>query len=192
MNERPLTEEMREAVMAPLVRPAFFYFADFPTGAVRLWSGLGSIEWQGETWVGCGDLLAIEEVTETTDSAQHGLRARFSGIPSSVFSPVMMGDYVGRDAKFWLAAFDENGALISEPYLLFSGEMDSDTINDDGSSCVITITIQSDLSDHLKARIGRYTHEDQQTRYPDSGDRGFEFVAALQTANIEWGRPTTA
>lgn len=192
MNERDLTDEMKAAVAAPIVRPAFFYYADFPDGILRMWSGVGNIEWDGETWLGCGNLLSIEEVTETTDSAQHGLRARFSGIPSEIVDPVLIKGYVGREAKFWLVAFDENDAVISEPYLMFSGKMDSDSIIDDGSTVTVTIEIQGELSDHLKARVSRYTHEDQQTRYPDAGDEGFEFVAALQTANIEWGRPTTA
>lgn len=178
---------MREAVTAPVVRPVLFVYADFPDATVRFWSGLGVIEWDGQTWYGAGSMLAIEDITETTDSAQNGLSAKLSGIPSSIFTSVSLGNYQNRAAAVWLGAMDEQAQLMMEPINFFRGVLDSDQIEDDGTNVVITISAESRLSDHLRARVFRYSHEDQQTLYPSANDLGLEFVAALQDAEIKWG-----
>jgi len=66
--------------------------------------------------------------------------------------------------------------------------MDHDTVSDDGQEVSVTIQLESPLSDQRKARAFRYTHEDQQTLYPTAGDKGLEFVAALQNIQIRWGQ----
>ncbi len=183
-----MSPEMRAAVVAPVVRPILFVYASFPDVEFRVWSGLGGLEWDGHLWVGAGSLLALEDITESTDSAQKGLAARLSGLPSDVYDATTLGNYQGRPAKVWLAALDENYRLIMEPYMWFSGVMDSDRLEDNGQTASMTIFAESRLSDHLRARVFRYSHEDQQTLFPSADDRGLEFVAVLQDSQLNWGK----
>lgn len=185
--ERPLHAAVKTAMAADTVYPALLFYADFPGGAVRMWTGIGPLAVMGETWTGLGDLIGVEDVTESTDSAAQSLAVRLSGIPSTVFNPVMLGNYQNRRAEVWLCAMTADGAVIGDPYLLFSGLMDSDSIRDTGTEVSVTITVESAMSDQLKPRVFRYTHEDQQTLYPAANDKGFEFVAALQNVELRWG-----
>lgn len=188
-EERNMSEEMRAAAVADVVRPILFFYADFPDGIARLWSGLGTIEWDGGTWLGFGSMIAISDIAESTDSAQKGVSVRFSGAPSDLFDRTTLGDYQNRPAKIWLGALDAEMAPVMEPFLFFSGVLDSDSVEDDGKTVTITIFAESRLSDHLKAKVFRYSHEDQQTLYPADDDKGLEFVAALQDSQLNWGKP---
>jgi len=188
MDERNMSAEMRAAVTADVVRPVLFIYASFPDVEFRIWSGLGALEWEGETWLGPGSLLAIEDITESTDSAQKGFSAKLSGVPSEIFNATSLGNYQNRPAKIWLGALNAAMELVMEPYLFFSGVLDSDSVVDDGSLVSITIFAESRLSDHLHSKVFRYSHEDQQTLYPSDGDKGLEFVAALQDAQLNWGQ----
>lgn len=188
MSERNLSPAVRAAVIAPTVRPALFFYASFPDVEFRIWSGLGSILWEEEVWAGAGSLVAVEDISESIDSGQKGVSVRLSGVPSEIFDAASLGDYQNRPVKIWLAVFDlEAFNMIADPYLFFSGVLDSDSVEDNGVSVIITMFAESQLSDHLRARVFRYSHEDQQTLYPAAGDRGLEFVAALQDVQLKWG-----
>jgi len=186
-TERDINALTKTALNENLVRPAILCYADFPDGAIRIWSGFGTLFADGYDWLGLGDLISIEDITETTDSAQNGMAVRLSGIPSALFSAIMLGNYQNREASVSLIVFDATGSVIGSPISLFRGLMDSDTVKDSGNEVSVTINLESALSDQLRPRIYRYTHEDQQTRYPTAGDKGLEFVAALQNLQLRWG-----
>ncbi len=185
--ERELPEGVKEALGENLVRLAILAYADFPAGEVRIWTGIGSLHAEGAEWTGVGGLLAIEDITETTDSAQNGMAVRLAGIPSEIFSAITLGNYQNRKAEISLLVFDGDYDPIGSPVVLFRGLMDSDTVKDTGSEVSVTINIESAMSDQLRPRIFRYTHEDQRTRYPDTTDKGLEYVAALQNLQLRWG-----
>jgi len=48
----------------------------------------------------------------------------------------------------------------------------------------IELKIESKMVDLRKPRIRRYTHADQQSRFPT--DKIFEFVDRIQTESLEW------
>ena len=188
MSERDIHADVKTALGENLVRPALLVYADFPDGPVRMWTGIGTLYAEGESWVGVGHLLAVEDITETTDSAQNGMAVRLSGIPSEIFSAITLGNYQNRRAEVMMIVFDRDYDAIGEPVMLFRGLMDSDSVKDTGQEVAVTISLESSMSDQLRPRVFRYTHEDQQTRYPDAGDKGLEFVAALQSLSLKWGQ----
>ena len=177
------------AIQQNVVRPALLCYANFPDGEIRIWSGFGTLYAAGQEWLGLGSMIAIEDITETADTAQNGMSVKLAGIPSDLFSAVILGNYQNRRAEVSLVVFDADGEIIGEPVTLFRGLMDSDTVRDTGREVSVTIHLESALSDQLRPRIFRYTHEDQQTKYPAAGDKGLEFVAALQNLQLKWGTP---
>ena len=42
------------ALSQPIIRPAFLVQAGFTSGPVYLWTGRGSLTWNGQTWLGTG------------------------------------------------------------------------------------------------------------------------------------------
>ena len=188
MSERDLSPGLKEEIAKPKLSPLLLLSADFEDGPVRVWTGIGEIEWNGETWQGLGSLLQIDPVQEQVDGSAQGLKLQLSGLDATFFSPVMLGDYQGRRGEIYFGAIREDGSVIEEPYLLFAGILDSDETEDDGTNAVLNLNVESRLADLLRKREFRYTHQDQQALHPGANDDGLKFVPALQNLGLQWGR----
>jgi hypothetical protein len=75
---------------------------------------------------------------------------------------------------------------VSDVVEVFSGYMNTMTIEDSGETSNISLTVESKLIELNRARVRRYTHESHQARHPD--DTFFSFVADLQDKSVVWGR----
>ena len=63
--------------------------------------------------------------------------------------------------------------------------MDVMTIEDAGDTANISLSAESRLIDLERARVRRYTNNDQQNQF--AGDTSLRFVADLQDKEIAWG-----
>lgn len=169
-----------------VARPALLIELQFLAETVRVWSGVGPLAWQGATWLGVGTLGRVSSVEETLELKAAGASFQLSGVPSELLSHVMGEPIQRRLVSMWLAFFDEDWGLVPDPVLLFRGRMDTVEIHDGGPTATITLFAEVRLRDLERARVRRYTDQDQQAEYP--GDLGFAFVTALQETNILWGR----
>jgi len=158
----------------------------FDGGNFVAWTGYGNITFFGTTFVGSGDFLNVSQISETADIQANGINITLSGIPSDLISSALNETYQGRPAKLYLGLLDANGAVVSDPYLVFSGRMDTMGIEDSGDTANIGLTAESRLIDLERSRERRYTSEDQKIDYPN--DKGLEFIADLQDKEIVWGR----
>lgn len=188
MSERELHSALKTAIAEKKVRPILLLSADFEDGPVRVWTGVGEFQWNDQTWQGLGSLLSVDAVQEQIDGSSQGLKVALSGLDSTFFSPVLLGDYQDRRGEIYFGALTETGAMVGEPYLLFAGKLDSDETEDDGETSTLTLSIESRLADLLRKRERRYTHQDQQALYPSGNDDGLKFVPALQNLELKWGR----
>lgn len=163
-----------------------FYAVDFgfDTGTSYLWNGVGDLDIGGNTYSGVGTLLGISAIEEDPEISAKGANVTISGVSSTALGYALNEDYQGRSLIIRVGAIQDNGTIQS--YIAFSGLMDTMTIAEETESCVISIAAESRLIDLERARIRRYTSEDQKQLY--SGDLGFDFVASLQDKQIEWGR----
>jgi hypothetical protein len=182
---RTITPAVLAELAAGVVRPAIFVESQFPSGYLRLWSGLGEITWGGRTWAGAGTLLNVGAIEETTDVVATGTTVTLSGIPTDLVSLCISDARQGLPGQIYLGFLTAAGAVIAEPVMAFAGRLDVPTIMDGADRCEIQITYESRLIDLNRAREWRYTHESQQQISP--GDRGFEYVAGLQEREIRWG-----
>ena len=188
-----MSRTITPAVIAELasgqVRPAIFFEAQFPSGFLRLWSGLGSITWGGQTWVGAGTLMGIGAIEESADVVATGTTISLSGIPTDLVSLCLADARQGMPGKVWIGFMSAAGAVIADPILAFAGRLDVPSIMDGAERCEIQITYESRLIDLNRSREWRYTHESQQQF--SAGDRGFEYVSALQDKELRWGMGTS-
>src|SRR3990172_2864611 len=180
---RNLTAGMQAEVQAGTLRPVIFYEGEFASGMLRLWSGVGTISWNGQSWQGAGQLLSITGVTETSDVRAAPMTVTLSGNVSALLATALTEARLGKPGKVWLPAPGAAGAIIADPYLAFSGRLNVPKIDDAGEQCAISITYESRLIDLQRARVRRWTHEDQQIDFP--GDLGFEYVSGLPDQVIE-------
>lgn len=179
-----MSTAMAAAIGAAQLFPALFLEANFASGPVRLWSGLGSISWNGHTWTGIGTLGSVSAIDEGGTVEAKGVVLTLSGIDSSLLSHVLGEFVLGLPVTVWLGLFDEN-VLIDIPVTSFAGRMDQPTIDVDGKSATISINCESRLLDMNIAVDRRYTTEDQQRDWP--GDLGLSFVAQIQEITIYFG-----
>ena len=191
MSSRDLTADMLTGIAAGTVRPAIFYegtFAD--TGSppapemLRLFTGIGTIDWDGYTWTGGGDLLAFSAIKEAADVQAVGFSVTMSGLPSAKIDLALNSIRQGLPGKLWLGLFDAAGALIADPYMLRRGKFDIAVIDRSGDTCTIQAQYEDRLIDLERPRARRYTSADQQRDYP--ADLGFDFVPSLQDMEILW------
>ncbi len=168
-----------------MVRPALLLFADFPSGALRCWTGYGDLSWSGNTYAGVGDMIAVEAYEETTDTRSAGMSFTASGIDSSMLSDLIADDYQGRRCDVHLAMMD-GAAVVDDPVLLFRGFLDSDNISEDGQTATVNVKAEHRIVDILKSRTYYYTPEDQNALHPSASDKGFDFIAALQSKELIW------
>ncbi|MCF6265227.1 MAG: hypothetical protein L3J57_01625 [Desulfuromusa sp.] len=180
---RDLTAEMTTATAAKNVAPFALVEMAFDSDYLRLWSGIGTLNWNSVDWLGAGDLGKISAIKETETMRAEGLILELSAIPSENIALALTEPYQGRIVKVWLGALDGQ-TIINAPKQIFAGRMDVMEIEESGDLSTISVSVESRIIDLLKSRERRYTHEDQQIDYP--GDLGLEFVASLQNKEIEW------
>ena len=189
---RTLTTAMRDETIASVVRPAYFVRMIFDSGespnVLNLWNGVGDLAFGGNTYTGVGDLLAISQITETADIQATGINVSLTGVKSSFIVIAKDHDYQGRALTVSLGAFDASGSLIADPVIVFSGFMDTMTISENGQYSTISIAVENKLIAFERAKVRRYTAEDQKIDHPT--DKGFEFVTAIVQKQIMWGRAT--
>ena len=137
-----------------------------------------------ETYIGGGQLLSISPIEETVEVAARGVNLALNGINSSLVSVALTESYQGRTAQVYFGVIS-SGAVVSDPYLVFDGRMDVMTIEDAGETASISLSAESRLIDLERARVRRFTDNDQQNQF--SGDTSLRFVASLQDKEIAWG-----
>lgn len=177
-----LASQIAQAALAPVLLVEL----DFASGFVRVWNGVGTLNWNGQQWSGAGELMALSQIEETREIESVGLSMTLSGVPPALVS-VAYGEFSqGRPAKVWLGALDiQSGALVSDPVAIFQGRMDTIGDTDDGAEAVITVSAESNLADLKRLRTRFLTDQDQQRIYP--GDRSLRYLSSLQDRPIYWG-----
>jgi hypothetical protein len=181
---RNLPTGMAAAVSAASVAPVFLAHLNWPTGAVRAWTGYGNITWDSQTWVGTGHLGGISDIRESADGSANGVTLSLSGIPSAEIARALEGDSQGRSGKIYFGVLSSSGTFAIDPYLIFDGLIDVCPLDDNGETATISVQLEKELID-MRTRGRRYTHEDQQLDHP--GDLGFEYIAGLADKEVKWG-----
>jgi hypothetical protein len=183
---RDLTAGMQAEVVKTVLQPRFFFEAQFDSGTLRLWTGIGPITWNGEEWTGAGGLVGISELTESQDLKAVGFTVTLSGISSSIISIALAEDYQGRACNVWVGAMNDAGQIIADPHKINGGRMDVMEIDEAGETCAVAVHVEGRLIDLERPREHRYEHEDQLALYP--GDLFFQYGPSIQEKPIIWGR----
>lgn len=184
---RNLSTEMQAVSTAEVVRPIMFVECEFDSGDINLWNGVGSLSYGGKNYIGAGNLLAVEPVSESTDLRANGTSVTLSGLNNTLVGLAKDEDYQGRALTVKLGAMDESNDVIADPVIMFSGFMDTMMLTDSGESSTITIDVENKLIQMDRAKVRRFTDNDQRIDYPN--DDGFSFVTKIQDREINWGVP---
>lgn len=183
---RDVDPDLLNHLMGDQISPILFGRIGTDAGDVRMWTGYGPLTWGGYEWLGGGEFVGISEIEETEDVQANGLVFSLSGIPTDLLLATIVDMRQGLPGELFVGALADTGALIGQPYSVFTGGTDVPIVDDTGDTVTISVTVESDLIAIERAKVRRMTDEDQKSDYPD--DRGFEFVNSLQEAEITWGQ----
>ena len=182
---RSMTTAMLAACGSPAFAPTLFVEIGFVSGPVYLWSGMGRIVWNGNTWVGRGSLLSIgQQIEDGATVEARGITITLSGLDAALLSSIEGEVQLGLPLIIWLGAM-AGGAVVADPVMLWSGGVDQPTIEVDGQMAEIRLNGENLLVMQNVPVERRYTIQDQQQDWP--GDLGFLFVDSIQEQTIYWG-----
>lgn len=180
-----LTAEQITATAGAVIRPIYMASLDFPVIPLFVHSAVGTISFDGNDYLGLGQYGGIQGIKEGLESRPYEIMLTCSGIPTALIAEVLGEHYQGRAVKIYILLFDEAHQAIGVPKLIWKGSMDYPDI-ELGETATVTVSCRSRMADWDRPRIRRYSHEDQQDRYP--GDNCFKYVVAMVDKVILWGR----
>lgn len=182
---RSLTAATAAASRADVAYPVYFVEMHFRSETSRAWTGVGSINWNGEAWQGTGQFGRVSAIEETTELRIAGITLELSGVDPTLIAAAMdRSEYKRREGAVWMGFTDQSGRrVVVSPFQVFAGRMDRMTVQD-GATATIQVTMEHDLADLERVRARRYTDADQRLAYPD--DKGLEFIESIQDRTLEW------
>ena len=181
---RELSSAVTSALDDEVLRPFFAVEMLFDCDeTLRLWTGIGTLVYDGNSWYGTGSILQVDSVEETSEVAVKGATLTLSGVPETVLSLALSEPYQGRVCNIYLGMFTL-GSLLQEggDYILledgsritlengstslteiFSGYMDQMNIEEAPDSSTIQLTVENKLIDLERSRVARFTSGFQKT-----------------------------
>lgn len=183
---RNLTSEMAAAISAPVVRPILLFEAEFSETAY-MWTGLGTLAWNGHDWLGIGGMIEISPIQETDSIEARGIAVKVSGCPQNMVDEALGELRTSRSGIVRLALDDGVGGLVANPKIIFRGRLDyADIDGEDPGKPVINLRYENELIDLKRAREWRYTDAHQIAL--GNGDRSLRYIASYADLMIYWGR----
>ena len=152
------------------------------TSYLRLWTGRGKLTIAGKTYQGGGDALGVSELETASGEPDKRLQIVLSGIPAEQRArflqdvgplPVTVG---------WTYSQDQ-GAGWSEASVSFRGRLSAPSM----SQGALTVELETQRGDVDRSRPLRWSHEDQQRRFPE--DLGLEHMRALSQQGVSTSWP---
>jgi hypothetical protein len=180
---RDLSTDALAAVQAEVVRRTTAVSLDFSSGFARYSGAPFNLVIDGQTYYGLGGIGQISVIEEGAELRAYGLVLSLTGIPRDTIALALGEAYQGREAIVYEILLDENEEVIADPIVVFRGRMDQMDVML-GSTATVQVRLENRLADWERARVRRYTDEDQKREYPT--DRFFEFVSASAEKEIVW------
>jgi hypothetical protein len=179
---------MNSAVLQQLtsqsLRPAIFVSLTFKSETVFIWSGIGTVNWNGQNWTGIGTLLDISSLEDGSTVDARGCSVVVSGIDATMFGNCMSEFVLGKPAAIYLGVYS-GGNLLPFPVTAWAGRTDQPSVNISGKDVTITINLENRLVDMNVPGSRRYENSDQQQDWP--GDICFSFTSGLLDRALFWG-----
>lgn len=177
------TSEMAEAIRSGRAKVPMIQ-VDHPSGIFRAWAGVGTLDYNGVSWTGAGNLISIDPIKATTDLQIQELKFSVSGVSSEMLA--MLEENVrNRIGGAWLACLDDRGQIIRDPWQMLECELDYQVFDaDDDGTCKISVIGRAGLYTLDRPIDEVMSPENQKLTYPD--DTGFDLLPALQNKKTAW------
>jgi hypothetical protein len=177
---------MIDQLSAAYIRPVLFLQIQFSSGQGYVWSGIGTINWNGQQWIGVGTLGTISAIEESSEISAVDVTFSLAGIDNDLIAKALGEVRQGYPAKLWVGCLGDNDNVLIDPLQIYAGRVDVPTIEEGAATSTVSITVENRLIDLNRSRERRYTNQDQQIDHP--GDLGFALIQFIQNWNGTWGK----
>lgn len=182
---RNISSGMLAALTQTTLYPAILAILAFKSQTVYVWSGVGTLNYASQNYLGVGDLGKIAAVTEGTDVQAYGTSAELSGINPTLLSESLTDIQVLAPATLMLALFDGNGNMQGTPLVFFQGTVGKPAVKPGVKTISISLALEMRLRMLQRASMRRYTSADQRLYFP--GDSIFDWVEELENVALKFG-----
>lgn len=182
---RNISNDLKTASESDVIIPVILVKLEYASGNVNAHSAVGTIVFNGDTYLGVGQYGSVTATAETSDGSANYVDLELSGVESALVSIQLNEHYQGRRGTLYYGLFDKNSNALIEPTIIFRGLMDNSeiTLGETGS---IKLRINNRLAEWDKINLRRYTDTEQQFRFP--GDTGLQFVQRIAETQLIWGK----
>jgi hypothetical protein len=177
---------MLAQLSAAAIKPVLFLQMQFTSGNAFMRSGIGNLQWNGQTWIGMGSLGTISAIEESSEIKATNVTFTLSGIAHDMLQKALGEVRQGYPVKLWFGTLGDNNNVIADPLQIFAGRMDVPSIDEGTQTSTISIAVENRLIDLNRSRERRFTDQDQQIDHP--GDLGFQYVQFIQNWAGTWGK----
>lgn len=182
-----LSHDMAQALRSPNRDLCWLAWFERSTTPLYCWSGMQSIMWDGQTWLGVGHLYSVSTIDKGDALSWRQQQFTLNGLDPQVLAG-MDESVQGRQAKLWLAARNSSGQIIRDPHLV--AQMEQDTLQREVNVADGTIKLTLNCFEALprfdKATGKKWSHESQLERF--AGDTGFYYTQKIARTGqpIDW------
>lgn len=189
---RNLTPQLAAEMAGTSIMPILLAQLFFDSATVGMWTGYGTLTWDGDEYLGGGDFIGISPIQETQALEAKGAVVSLNGIDSALLSGALSEKtryrpfrlYAGAVQPYTDSAGNPQVEIIQDPYPIFAGLMNVFEYSDDGTKADIRLSVESTLITGQRSKVRRYTPEDQKRVYPS--DLGLDFINQLQDKEVVW------
>ena len=171
------------AITSASVEPVLLAKLGFST-PVYTHSGIGTITYDGNSYVGVGNLGNVTAARESELLGPVAVTLTLSGIDSAFMTEALNSGSHGDAITIYEGYRNTDGTLLDDPWIVWQGTLEYSQLTR-GESNTISLVCQHDLAVLEEKDGGRFTDEDQQNKY--SGDLAFEFVHDQAGKKLFWG-----
>ena len=144
-----------------------------------------SVSGSSVTYSSSDFILGISNFTEETDITKTSINLTLSGADQTFISTCLNENVVNDSVDIFRGFLNDSNALIADPFLLYSGQIDTFGINEQKNESTVVLQIVSHWADFDKTN-GRKTNNTSQQRF-FSTDVGMNF-SSQTVQDIKWGR----
>ena len=183
-----LTTAIKNELATNDIRPVHLITIGF-TSPVNLtdcsFSLTSSVSGSSVTYTASDFIMGLSNFTEETDVTKTSLTLSISGADLTFISTVLNENVVNDSVDIYRGFLNDSNALIADPFLLYSGTIDTFTISEKGKDSTVNLQVVSHWADFDKTN-GRKTNNTSQQRF-FSADVGMDF-SSQTVQDIKWGR----
>jgi hypothetical protein len=164
---------------------------DLSSGLHGFFSGLGSFEWGGITFVGAGTLFEIDTIGSNMDGSAVPLVIRLNGNARQGLTPTVLASiesvqYRGRPVTIYRRYMHPETYAELSTELVYRGKIDTMVHRiTEGGAAALECRTESVLID--LARSGYRMRSDADQRLIDANDGSMRFTSAVSDFKIDWG-----